>query len=154
MTPRVLFFPSQQPPRKASQLPARRADVTAAGRARPRGFVLLRRLRLCFLPEAACRLASSAFAVSATPPHVGATSGFVASGGYSLGCVRKAAQTADTGATARNTLSVTAASPAQAHPAPAKSPGRAGSAAYVPAAYSRLPSFHAAPLSLPHSGDR
>ena len=45
-TPRVLFLPSQQPPRKSPKLPARRADVTAAGRARPRGFVLLRRLRL------------------------------------------------------------------------------------------------------------
>lgn len=36
------------------------------------------------------------------PPHVGATFGFAASGGYALGCVRKAAQIADTGATARN----------------------------------------------------
>ena len=42
------------------------------------------------------------------------TSGFVASGGYALGCVRKAAQTADTGATAREVQSVTAASPASA----------------------------------------
>ena len=41
MTPRVLFFPSQQLPRKSPKLPARRADVTAAGRTRPRGFVLL-----------------------------------------------------------------------------------------------------------------
>ena len=79
---------------------------------------------------------------------------FGASGGYALGCVRKAAQTADTGATARNALPVTAASPAWAHPAPAKSPDRADLTAYAPAAYSRLPSFHAAPLSLPHSGDR
>ena len=30
-TPRVLFLPSQQPPRKSPKLPARRADVTAAG---------------------------------------------------------------------------------------------------------------------------
>ena len=42
-TPRVLFLPSQQPPRKSPKLPARRAVVTAAGRARPRGFVLLSR---------------------------------------------------------------------------------------------------------------
>ena len=153
-TPTGLFLPSQQPLSESPKLPALRADVSAKVCARHLGFLLLRRLRLVPPPKAARRLASSAFAVSATPPHVGATSGFVASGGYSLGCVRKAAQTADTGATARNTLSVTAASPAQAHPAPAKSPGRAGSAAYVPAAYSRLPSFHAAPLSLPHSGDR
>ena len=32
-------------------------------------------------------------------PHTGATSGFVASGGYALGWAAKAAQTADTGAT-------------------------------------------------------
>ena len=137
------------------KLPALRAEVDGLAQKSAKPFLLLRRLRLCFLPEAACRLASSAFAVSATPPHVGATSGFGASGGYALGCVRKAAQTADTGVTARNTLSVTSASPVQAlHPDPAKSPDRADPAAYAPAAYSRLPSFHAAPLSLPHSGGR
>ena len=86
--------------------------------------------------------------------HGGATSGFGASGGYVLGCAAKAAQTADTGATAREVRSVTAASPVWAHPAPAKVPDRAAPAAYVPAACSRRPSFHAAPLSLPHSGDR
>ena len=59
-------------------------------------------------------LASSAFAIPATLPHVGATSGFLSSGGYALGCVAKAAQTADTGATAWNALPVTAASPASA----------------------------------------
>ena len=153
-TPTGLFLPSQQPLSESPKLPALRADVSAKVRARHLGFLLLRRLRLCFLPEAACRLASSAFAVSATPPHVGATSGFAASGGYALGCARKAAQTADTGATARNALPVTAASPVWAHPAPAESPDRADSAVCAPAAYSRLPSFHAAPLSLPHSGDR
>ena len=41
----------------------------------------------------------SAFAVPATIPHVGATSGFESSGGYALGWAAKAAQTADTGAT-------------------------------------------------------
>ena len=92
--------------------------------------------------------------VPAALPHVGATSGFRASGGYALGLAAKAAQTADTGATVRNTLPVTAASPAWVHPAPAKSPDRADLTAYAPAAYSRRPSFHAAPLSLPHSGDR
>ena len=153
-TPTGPFLPSQQPLSENPKLPALRADVSAKVRARHLGFLLPRRLRLCFLPEAACRLASSAFAVSATPPHVGATSGFAASGGHALGCAAKAARTADTGATARNALPVTSASPVWAHPAPAKSPDRAGSAAYVPAAYSRLPSFHAARLSLPHSGDR
>ena len=47
-------------------------------------------------------------------PHGGATSGFVPLGGYALGCVRKAAQIADTGATAREGLAVTGASPVSA----------------------------------------
>ena len=84
------------------KLPAPRADVTVAGRARHRGFVLPRRLRLLSPPKAAHRCLPSSFAVSATLPHVGATSGFLVLGGYALGCVRKAAQIADTGATARN----------------------------------------------------
>ena len=99
-TPQVLFLPSQQPPRKSPKLPARRADVTAAGRARPRGFVLLCRLRLLPLPKFARRRPFSALGVPATLPHVGATSGLRASGWYTLGCVAKAAQTAATGATA------------------------------------------------------
>ena len=44
---------------------------------------------------------SSAFAISATLPHGGATSGFQAPGGYALGWAAKAAQTADAGATVR-----------------------------------------------------
>ena len=99
-TPRVLFLPSQQPPRKSPKLPAPRADVTAAGRARPRGFVLLRRLRLLPLPKFACSRSFSAFAVSAMLPHVGATSGFLVLSGYALDCTSKAAQAADTGSTA------------------------------------------------------
>ena len=95
----MLFLPAQQLLRKSPKLPARRAVVTAAGRARPRGFVLLRRLRLLPLPKAACRRPSSAFAISATLPHGGATSGLRASGGYTLGWAVKAAQTAATGAT-------------------------------------------------------
>ena len=98
-TPRVLFLLSQQPPRKSPKLPARRAVVTAAGRARPRGFVLLRRLRLVLPPKTARRRPSSACSVFATLPHGGATSDFQASGGYAPGCAAKAAQTADTGAT-------------------------------------------------------
>lgn len=74
MTQQVLFLPAQQLLRKSPKLPARRADVIAAGRARPRSFVLLRRLRLLPLPKAACRRPSSAFAISATLPHGGATS--------------------------------------------------------------------------------
>ena len=49
-----------------------------------------------------------------TLPHGGATSGFLVFGGYVLGCAAKAAQSADTGATAWNALPVTAASPASA----------------------------------------
>ena len=100
-TPQVLFLPSQQPPRKSPKLPARRAVVTAAGRARPRGFVLLRRLRLLNLPKFACIRSFSALAASAMLPHGGATRAFSAPSGYALGCVAKVAQTADTGATAR-----------------------------------------------------
>jgi len=81
------------------KLPALRADVTAAGCARPRGFVLLRRLRLLPLLKFACSRSFSAFAVPATIPHVGATSGFLVLGEYALGCAVKTAQTAVTGAT-------------------------------------------------------
>ena len=95
----MLFLPAQQLLRKSPKLPAPRADVTAAGRTRPRGFVLLRRLRLCSLSEIILGRSFSVFAVSPTLLHVGATSGFLAPGGYALGWAAKAAQTADTGAT-------------------------------------------------------
>ena len=95
-TPVGLFLPSQQPLRESPKLPALRADVFAKVRARHLGFLLLRRLRLCSLSEIARRCPSSVLGVPATLPHGGATSGFVALGGYALGCVRKAAQTADT----------------------------------------------------------
>ena len=78
------------------------------------GFVLPCRLRLLPPPKPARRRSSSALAVPATLPHGGATSGFLVFGVYALGCVRKAAQTADTGATARYALPVTAASPVSA----------------------------------------
>ena len=42
-TPSGCFSLLLERPRKSPKLPARRADVTAAGRARPRGFVLLSR---------------------------------------------------------------------------------------------------------------
>ena len=153
-TPIGLFLLAQQPLPESPKLPALRADVSAKVLARHLGFLLPRRLRLLPPPKAAHRCLPSSFAVSATLPHVGATSGFLVLGGYALDCAAKAAQIAGTGATARNTLLVTAASPAWAHPAPAKSPDRADSAVCAPAAYSRLPSFHAASLSLPHSGGR
>ena len=109
-TPTGLFLPSQQPLSESPKLPALRADVSAKVRARHLGFLLLRRLRLLPLPKSACSRSFSAFAVSAMLPHVGATSGLRASGGYTLGWAAKAAQTADTGAKVRNTLPVTAAS--------------------------------------------
>ena len=136
------------------KLPALRAEVDGLAQKSAKPFLLPRRLRLLPPPKTARRRFSSVLAAFATFLHGGATSGFMALGGYALGCAVKAAQTADTGATTRNALPVTAASPAWAHPAPAKSPDRAGSAVCAPAAYSRLPSFRAAPLSLPHSGDR
>ena len=153
-TPTGLFLPSQQPLSESPKLPALRADVSAKVRARHLGFLLLRRLRLFPPPKTARRRFPSALAVPATPPHGGATSGFGASGGYALDCAAKAAQTADTGATAREVQSVTAASPAWEHPAPAKSPDRAAPAVCVPSAYSRPPSFHAALLSLLYSDGR
>ena len=113
-TPTGLFLLSQQPLPESPKLPALWADVTVKGRARPLGFLLPRRLRLIPPPKTARRRSSSALAVSATLPHGGATSGFLVLGGYALDCAAKAAQTADTGATARNALPVTAASPASA----------------------------------------
>ena len=148
-------FPTHK---KAPFLPPKTARTAGrsgwAGAEKRQAFLLPRRLRLCSPLKAARRRFPSVPAVPVKLPHTGATSGFVASGGYALGCVRKAAQIADTGATARNALPVTAASPAWAHPAPAKSPDKADLTAYAPAAYSRLPSFHAALLSLLYSDGR
>ena len=81
------------------KLPALRAEVDGLAQKSAKPFLPRRRLRLLPLPKFACSRSFSAFAVSAMLPHVGATSGFVASGGYALGCAAKAAQTADTGAT-------------------------------------------------------
>ena len=81
------------------KLPALRAEVDGLAQKSAKPFLLLRRLRLLPLPKFACSRSFSAFAVPATIPHVGATSGFLLLDGYALGCVAKAAQTADTGAT-------------------------------------------------------
>ena len=81
------------------KLPALRAEVDGLAQKSAKPFLLLRRLRLLPLPKSACSRSFSAFAVSAMLPHVGATSGLRASGGYTLGWAAKAAQTADTGAT-------------------------------------------------------
>ena len=113
-TPTGLFLPSQQPLSESPKLPALRADVSAKVRARHLGFLLPRGLRLLPPPKTACRRFPSALAISATLPHVGATSGFSAPSGYALGCVRKTSQTADTGATAWEGPTVTGASSASA----------------------------------------
>ena len=96
MTSRVLFLPSQQPPRKTPKLPALRAVVFAKVRARHLGFLLLRRLRLCSLSEIARRCPSSVLGVPATLPHGGATPVFWAPDEYALGCARKTGHSRDT----------------------------------------------------------
>ena len=96
------------------KLPALRAEVDGLAQKSAKPFLLLRRLRLLSPPKTARRRSSSVLAAFVALPHGGATSGFVPLGGYALGWVVKAAQTADTGATARNALPVTAASPASA----------------------------------------
>ena len=60
-TPRVLFLLSQQPPRKSPKLPAPRADVTAAGCARPPR--LCPASPLAASPSAESRLQASFFCV-------------------------------------------------------------------------------------------
>ena len=82
-----------------SKLPALRAEVDGLAQEKRQAFLLPCRLRLLPLLKFACSRSFSAFAVPATLPHVGATSGFLLLDGYALGCVAKAAQTADTGAT-------------------------------------------------------
>ena len=81
------------------KLPALRAEVDGLAQKSAKPFLLLRRLRLLPLLKFACSRSFSAFAVPATIPHVGATSGFLVLGEYALGCAVKTAQTADTGAT-------------------------------------------------------
>ena len=109
-----LFPPTKKRRFYRSKLPALRADVDALAQKSAKSFLLLRRLRLFLPPKTARRRFPSALAVPATPPHGGATSGFLVLGGYALDCAAKAAQTADTGATARNALPVTSASPSRA----------------------------------------
>ena len=82
-----------------SKLPALRADVDGLAQKSAKPFLLLCRLRLLPLPKFACSRSFSVFAVPATIPHVGATSGFLVLGEYALGLAAKAAQTANTGAT-------------------------------------------------------
>ena len=96
------------------KLPALRAEVDGLAQKSAKPFLLLRRLRLLPLLKFACSRSFSSFSVPAMLPHVGATSGFLLLDGYALGWAAKAAQTADTGATAWGGLPVTAASPVSA----------------------------------------
>ena len=68
-----------------SKLPALRAEVDGLAQEKRQAFLLLRRLRLLPLLKPARRRSSSALGIPATIPHVGATSGFRAPGGYALG---------------------------------------------------------------------
>ena len=81
------------------KLPALRAEVDGLAQKSAKPFLLPCRLRLLPLLKSARRRSPSAFAISATLPYSGATSGLRASGGYTLGWAAKAAQTANTGAT-------------------------------------------------------
>ena len=107
-----LFPPTKKRRFYHSKLPALRADVDRLAQKSAKSFLLLRRLRLFSPPKAAYRRFPSVPAVPVKLPHTGATFGFLVLGEYALGCVRKAAQTADTGTTAWGGLAVIGASPA------------------------------------------
>ena len=109
LTPMELFLPSQQPLPEIPKLPALRADVSAKGRARHLGFLLLSRRSVqnrLILPVSVFPT-FAAFPLSPNPlcwalvefsvlPHGGATSGFGAFGGYAPGCARKIGHSRDT----------------------------------------------------------
>ena len=100
-TPVGLFLPSQQPLRESPKLPALRADVSAKGRARHLGFLLLscRSVQNRLILPVSVFPTFAAFPFSTEPAalgfgrifvsHVGATSGFWVSGGHAPDCARK-----------------------------------------------------------------
>ena len=104
-----LFLPSQQPLPEIPKLPALRADVTAKGCARPRGFVLL---SCCSVQNPPILPVSvfptfAAFPFSTEPAVLGSGRFFCSparrrnvrfwvSGGYAPGCVRKTGHSRDT----------------------------------------------------------
>ena len=108
-TPMGLFLPSQQPLPEIPKLPALRADVSAKGRARHLGFLLLSRRSVqnrLILPVSVFPT-FAAFPLSPNPlcwalvefsvlPHGGATSGFELPVGTPPGCVRKTGHSRDT----------------------------------------------------------
>ena len=72
-TPMELFLPSQQPLPEIPKLPALRADVSAKGRARHLGFLLLSRRgvqNLSILPVSACSRICCKRQVSSIPLHL------------------------------------------------------------------------------------
>ena len=112
-------MPSQQPLPEIPKLPALRADVSAKGRARHLGFLLLSRRgvqNLSILPVSACSRICCKRQVSSIPlyllfrpnplrwasvefsvlPHVGAMSGFELPVGTPPGCARKIGHSRDT----------------------------------------------------------
>ena len=114
-----LFLPSQQPLPEIPKLPALRADVSAKGRARHLGFLLLSRrgvqnpsILTIFsvfphLPQAAGLVHSAAFPFSTEPAALGfgriscsparrRSIRFWAFGGYAPGCARKTGHSRDT----------------------------------------------------------
>ena len=81
------------------KLPALRAEVDGRTQKSVRPFSCFAACGSFLRRKLPAGVPSSALVAFAALPHVGATSSFLAFGGYALGCVRKAAQTADTGAT-------------------------------------------------------
>ena len=118
LTPMELFLPSQQPLPEIPKLPALRAVVSAKGRARHLGFLLLSRrgvqnpsILTIFsvfphLLQAAGFVHSAASPLSTEPaalgfgrifvPHVGAMSGFGLPVGTPPGCAQKIGHSRDT----------------------------------------------------------
>ena len=104
-----LFLPSQQPLRQSSKLPALRADVSAKGRARHLGFLLLscRSVQNRLILPVSVFPTFAAFPFSTEPaaldfgrisrsPARRRNVRFLASGGYAPGCVRKTGHSRDT----------------------------------------------------------
>lgn len=108
-TPMGLFLPSQQPLPEIPKLPAPRADVSAKGRARHLGFLLLSRRSVqnrLILPVSVFPT-FAAFPLSTEPAVLGSgrifcsparrrSAGFWASGGHAPGCARKTGHSRDT----------------------------------------------------------
>ena len=108
-TPMGLFLPSQQPLRQSSKLPALRADVSAKGRARHLGFLLLscRSVQNRLILPVSVFPTFAAFPFSTEPaaldfgrisrsPARRRSVRFWVSGGYAPGCVRKTGHSRDT----------------------------------------------------------